>query len=137
MLFDRPRPNGRSFCPGRTPEVERKLPRYDYKCKKCDRNFEVTHGIHDKVDSCEECGGEVRRVFHPVGIVFKGSGFYATDSKKPDATPGKPFEGEKEAEKAKEPSGNGDKSAKKAPAEKEKASKGEKTSKDEKAGSKK
>jgi putative FmdB family regulatory protein len=85
------------------------LPRYEYKCKKCDASFEVTHGINDTVEKCEECGGEVRRVFHPVGIVFKGSGFYATDSKKPDTTPGKPFsEKEKEVEKSKSSSGNGD-----------------------------
>jgi len=67
------------------------VPRYEYKCKKCDRNFEVTHSIHDSVETCEECGGEVRRVFHPVGILFKGSGFYATDSKKPDNKPARPL----------------------------------------------
>lgn len=62
------------------------MPRYEYKCKKCGENFDVVHGINDKVDSCVSCGGEVRRVFHPVGIVFKGSGFYATDAKKPGNT---------------------------------------------------
>lgn len=68
------------------------MPRYEYKCKKCDEKFEVTHGINDSVDSCESCGGEVRRVFHPVGIVFKGSGFYATDAKKPGNRPSGPSE---------------------------------------------
>ena len=67
------------------------MPRYEYKCKKCDESFEVTHGIGDKVETCEKCGGEVRRGFHPLGIVFKGSGFYATDSKKPDNKPGKSY----------------------------------------------
>lgn len=67
------------------------MPRYEYKCKKCDESFEVTHGIDDKVETCEKCGGDVRRVFHPLGIVFKGSGFYATDSKKPDNKPGKSY----------------------------------------------
>lgn len=57
------------------------MPRYEYKCKKCDKSFEETHGINDTVESCKFCGGEVRRVFHPVGIVFKGSGFYATDAR--------------------------------------------------------
>lgn len=57
------------------------MPRYDYKCKECDKVFEVTHGVNDNVEKCKFCGGEVRRVFHPVGIVFKGSGFYVTDSK--------------------------------------------------------
>jgi len=59
------------------------LPRYDYRCKECDREFEAVHGIHDNVEECRFCGGEVRRVFHPVGIVLKGPGFYATDSRKP------------------------------------------------------
>lgn len=57
------------------------MPRYEYKCGKCHRNFEVTHGINESVEECEYCSGPVRRVFHPVGIVFKGSGFYATDSR--------------------------------------------------------
>ncbi|MBN2169556.1 MAG: hypothetical protein JW738_09955 [Actinobacteria bacterium] len=57
------------------------MPRYEYKCKKCNKSFEETHGINDSVESCKYCGGEVRRVFHPVGIVFKGSGFYATDAR--------------------------------------------------------
>lgn len=41
----------------------------------------MIHGFNDKVEECKFCGSEVRRVFHPVGIVFKGSGFYATDSR--------------------------------------------------------
>ena len=63
------------------------MPRYDYKCKKCNKNFEVVRGIHENHENqekCRECGGPVRRVFHPVGIVFKGSGFYATDSRGKD-----------------------------------------------------
>lgn len=62
------------------------MPRYEYKCKQCNKSFEARHGIHENVEKCESCGGPVRRVFHPVGIVFKGSGFYATDSKKPGYT---------------------------------------------------
>ncbi|MBU4173469.1 MAG: FmdB family transcriptional regulator [Actinobacteria bacterium] len=57
------------------------MPRYEYKCKDCGKTFEVVHGINDNVESCQFCGSEVRRLFHPVGIVFKGSGFYSTDSK--------------------------------------------------------
>lgn len=55
------------------------MPRYEYKCKKCESVFEVVHGINESLDKCSTCGGELRRVFHPVGIVFKGSGFYSTD----------------------------------------------------------
>jgi len=57
------------------------LPRYEYKCKECGKTFEVAHGINDNVENCQFCDGEVRRLFHPVGIVFKGSGFYSTDSR--------------------------------------------------------
>jgi putative FmdB family regulatory protein len=86
------------------------MPRYEYKCKKCDRNFEVVHGIDDNVEACESCGGEVRRVFHPVGIVFKGSGFYATDAKKPSNKPSEPFDSDgKDKAKQEKVSDNGDK----------------------------
>lgn len=57
------------------------MPTYDYKCIECDDVFEVTHGMNDTVESCPRCGGMVRRLFRPVGIIFKGSGFYKTDSR--------------------------------------------------------
>jgi putative FmdB family regulatory protein len=88
------------------------MPRYDYKCKSCGRDFEVAHGINDNVETCEECGGEVRRVFHPIGVIFKGSGFYATDAKKPSnkpsGTPERDHKDEKAEDKPK-PDGNGGK----------------------------
>ncbi len=59
------------------------LPTYEYQCLPHGHRFEVRHGINEEpVTVCERCGGQVRRVIHPVGIVFKGSGFYATDSRK-------------------------------------------------------
>ena len=57
------------------------------------------HGVDEKVSSCERCGGPVRRVFHPVGIVFKGSGFYATDSRSAEGKKFKPAEEEAPAVK--------------------------------------
>lgn len=63
------------------------MPRYEYKCKACNKTFEVVHGFSDCVESCAFCGGDVRRVFHPVGIVFKGSGFYSTDYGKNRSVP--------------------------------------------------
>ena len=57
------------------------VPFYDYKCKDCGHVFEVAHPVAKNVDACEKCGGSVKRLFHPVGIIFKGSGFYATDYK--------------------------------------------------------
>ncbi len=59
------------------------MPLYDYQCKQCQKVTEVRHGfteVHDQ--PCPACGGEVARVFNPAGIVFKGSGFYITDSRK-------------------------------------------------------
>ncbi len=58
------------------------MPTYDYKCAECSDVFEVVHAVDEEVESCPKCGGRVRRVFHPVGIIFKGSGFYKTDSRK-------------------------------------------------------
>lgn len=58
------------------------MPTYEYKCGECDNTFEEMHGVDERVQSCPECGGKVRRLFHPVGIIFKGSGFYSTDSRR-------------------------------------------------------
>jgi putative FmdB family regulatory protein len=56
------------------------MPIYDYKCERCDACFEVKQSYDDKPTViCHLCGGEARRVFTPVPIVFKGSGFYVTD----------------------------------------------------------
>lgn len=61
------------------------MPTYEYACQKCGNHFEVVHGFKDKPPKkCEACGGALQKVFHPVGIVFKGSGFYKTDSRKSD-----------------------------------------------------
>jgi putative FmdB family regulatory protein len=59
------------------------LPLYDYQCRTCSKVTEVRHGFRETYDgTCPECGGELARVFNPAGIVFKGSGFYITDSRK-------------------------------------------------------
>ncbi|MBV9279099.1 MAG: hypothetical protein JOZ41_03365 [Chloroflexi bacterium] len=68
------------------------MPLYEYQCLPQNHRFEVRHGFNEEpVSECPQCGGPVRRVIHPVGIVFKGSGFYATDSRKTGsaAEPGK------------------------------------------------
>lgn len=76
------------------------MPLYEYQCRPNGHRFEVRHGINeDPVQECPECGGEVRRVIHPVGIVFKGSGFYATDSRS-SSTATKPAEKPKEETKS-------------------------------------
>ncbi|MFC2008769.1 FmdB family zinc ribbon protein [Chloroflexota bacterium] len=58
------------------------MPTYSYKCEKCKHEFDVRQSFKDKpVAECPECGEEARRVFCPVPIVFKGPGFYTTDSR--------------------------------------------------------
>ncbi len=58
------------------------MPLYDYKCTKCGTVREVRHGFHENHDDpCPECGAAMTRVFNAAPIVFKGSGFYATDSR--------------------------------------------------------
>jgi putative FmdB family regulatory protein len=58
------------------------MPTYEYVCKNCGENFEVFQSFSDKpLKKHKTCGGQLQKVFHARGIVFKGSGFYATDSK--------------------------------------------------------
>lgn len=59
------------------------MPTYQYLCTDCGHRFDVVQSIHDEaLTTCSECGGSIRRVLHPVGVTFKGSGFYRTDSRK-------------------------------------------------------
>lgn len=61
------------------------MPTYQYRCQSCARELEVFQKFTDaSLTECPECDGELRKVFSAVGVVFKGSGFYATDSRKPD-----------------------------------------------------
>jgi putative FmdB family regulatory protein len=57
------------------------MPTYAYECKDCGHTFEVQQSFSDKpVETCQECGGSVRKLFGNLGVTFKGSGFYRTDS---------------------------------------------------------
>ena len=59
------------------------MPTYDYRCRDCGHTIEVIHPMsEDGPSACEVCGGPVRRVLFPAGIIFKGSGFYRNDSRK-------------------------------------------------------
>ena len=56
------------------------MPIYEYRCDACGASFEVLQRMSDDpLETCEECGGALRKVMHPVAIHFKGSGFYTTD----------------------------------------------------------
>ena len=57
------------------------MPVYEYRCKACGTTHEIEHGFNDaRPTKCPSCGAEpLVRIFHPVGVVFKGSGFHKTD----------------------------------------------------------
>ncbi len=58
------------------------MPTYVYRCDACGHQFELFQRMSDDpVDTCPECQQAVRRVIHPVGVVFKGSGWYINDSR--------------------------------------------------------
>ena len=58
------------------------MPTYEYRCKSCDHGFEIVQSFSDDaLTTCPECEGPLRKVFGNVGIAFKGSGFYKTDSR--------------------------------------------------------
>ncbi|MGZ8562283.1 MAG: FmdB family zinc ribbon protein [Candidatus Limnocylindria bacterium] len=58
------------------------MPAYDYQCRSCGVITEVVHSMLEEGPSeCERCGGQLRRVVHPTGIIFRGSGFYKNDSR--------------------------------------------------------
>jgi putative FmdB family regulatory protein len=64
------------------PGEEGPVPTYQYACTACDERLEVVQKFtDDSLTTCEVCGGPLRKVYSPVGIVFKGSGFYRTDSR--------------------------------------------------------
>lgn len=58
------------------------MPVYEYRCRACNHQFEIQQSFSDDaLSTCPECEGELRKVFAPVGITFKGSGFYKNDSR--------------------------------------------------------
>lgn len=58
------------------------MPTYEYACKQCGEHLEVVQRFaDDPLTECPACQGQLRKVFSPVGITFKGSGFYKTDNR--------------------------------------------------------
>lgn len=58
------------------------MPTYAYACRDCDHRFEAVQSFSDdSLSICPECDGSLRKVFNSVGVVFKGGGFYRTDSR--------------------------------------------------------
>jgi putative FmdB family regulatory protein len=66
------------------------MPTYEYACRSCGHTFEIVQSMSDDtLTTCPKCEGELRKIFAPPAIAFKGSGFYATDHGKKS----KPSEG--------------------------------------------
>jgi putative FmdB family regulatory protein len=58
------------------------VPTYSYACTDCGNRFDVVQAFtDDALTTCEKCSGRLRKLFNSVGVVFKGSGFYRTDSR--------------------------------------------------------
>ena len=74
------------------------MPTYDFRCPECEERFEVTRPVGATADvCCPQCDVPAKRVFTPVGVVFKGSGFHNTDYKtrpKEDSAPSCPAKSE-------------------------------------------
>ena len=77
------------------------MPMYEYKCQRCGIRFErIQHFKDEPLKVCPECGGHLNRLIQPVGIIFKGSGFYITDNRQLPSGSGRPH---KKLAAAKEP----------------------------------
>jgi len=89
------------------------MPTYQYACTECGERLEVVQKFtDDPLTVCPACEGRLRKLFSPVGVVFKGSGFYKTDSRGSGTTKGggsspstsKPSDGDKPAASESKPS---------------------------------
>ena len=80
------------------------MPTYEYACRECEKHLEAVQKFtDDPLTTCPSCGGTLRKVFGSVGISFKGSGFYKTDSRS-----GSKKSSESAAAKSSESSSSGD-----------------------------
>lgn len=74
------------------------MPTYQYACTVCDHRFEQVQSFSDpSLTECPECAGRLRKLYGSVGVVFKGSGFYRTDSRAKSSASDKPASEKKEA----------------------------------------
>jgi putative FmdB family regulatory protein len=103
------------------------MPTYQYRCTECGHDLEAVQKFSDAaLTECPNCGGQLRKVYNAVGVVFKGSGFYRTDSRKvpaesssSESSPGTKANGKESGDKGtpgKEKPGTGSKTPAKQPA---------------------
>ena len=84
------------------------MPTYQYRCTECGHDLEAVQKFTDAaLTECPSCGGSLRKVYNAVGVVFKGSGFYRTDSRKAPSEGGSSDGGSSSGSPAKEKAGSG------------------------------
>lgn len=80
------------------------MPTYQYRCTSCGKELEAVQKFSDPaLTVCPECAGQLRKVFSAVGVVFKGSGFYSTDSRSSSTSTSLPAHGTKQETSAPSP----------------------------------
>ena len=78
------------------------MPTYEYACRNCGSHLEVVQSFSDDpLTECPHCEGQLKKVFGSIGITFKGSGFYKTDSRSSPSSTRKPDDGAKESKETK------------------------------------
>ncbi len=93
------------------------MPTYSYQCTECGNRFDIVQAFtDDALTACERCSGRLRKRFNSVGVVFKGSGFYRTDSRESGKTSTSSTNGSSTSDSASssgssEKSGSGEKSS--------------------------
>jgi putative FmdB family regulatory protein len=89
------------------------MPTYQYRCTECGHDLEAVQKFTDAaLTECPNCGGPLRKIYNAVGVVFKGSGFYRTDSRKAE---GSGEGGSEKKTETKDGSGSGSSTEKSAP----------------------
>ncbi|MFC9665372.1 FmdB family zinc ribbon protein [Nocardia sp. NPDC127606] len=84
------------------------MPTYSYACTECDNRFDIVQSFSDDtLTVCPQCSGKLRKLFNSVGIVFKGSGFYRTDSRGGASTASEPAKTSSESTSGNGSSNNG------------------------------
>ena len=77
------------------------MPTYEYECGLCRSRFEKRQGFEEEPEAmCPQCQGRARRIFHSAPVIFKGSGFYITDSRKGKDTESEKSKGESAGQEA-------------------------------------
>jgi putative FmdB family regulatory protein len=104
------------------------VPTYEYECTNCHRRFEFVQTFTDPpMETCEACGGKLKRIWTSVGVVLKGSGFYSTDNRSRRALTPSQKEGGSDGSSGSEKSGSEKSGSEKSGSDKKAAEKKEST----------